>query len=195
MLKQLNEEKCSNGPSRNRKLDNARKLRGIFFLIRKDIEFRETMNNARKNWSCPWKQPCPVRSRTTSAGNPAGKESGQSQIKVRMHRGSSRGYEKAFWKDCLKIMNIACQERDSIHEVITILPKQRWAKEWEKLEKWPAWQITKVKEPKRGHQRGTERAKNSSFRYADGHLSSQECGVGMESIKSTKAGLCAEVTR
>ena len=147
------------------------------------------MNNARKNWSCPWKQPCPVRSRTTSAGNPAAKNPTLPDQSTHASWKLTR-LRESVWKDCLKIMNIACQERDSIHEVISILPMQRWAKEWEKLEKWPAWQMTKVKEPKRGHQRGTERAKNSSFRYADGHLSSQECGVGMEVSKVQRPG-CA----
>ena len=34
------------------------------------------------------------------------------------------------------------------------------------------------KDQKKGHPRGTEGAKNSPFCYADGHLSSQECGLG-----------------
>ena len=34
------------------------------------------------------------------------------------------------------------------------------------------------KEQKRGHQRRTEGAKNGPSCFADGHLSSQECGVG-----------------
>ena len=49
--------------------------------------------------------------------------------------------------------------------------------EWEKLEKLPAWQIT-------------ERAKNSPVCYADGHLSSQECGVSTE-ISEIQGPSCA----
>ena len=58
------------------------------------------MNNARKSWNRIWKQLCPVRSRTTSVGNPAAKNQRKEL--------------------CLKIMQIALQERDSINEVITI---------------------------------------------------------------------------
>ena len=50
-------------------------------------------------------------------------------------------------------------------------------KEWEKLEKLPAWQMTEVKQQKKGHPRSTERAKNSPCCCADGHPSSQEWGV------------------
>ena len=34
------------------KLDNASKLRGIYFIDPEDIEFKETMRNARKSWNC-----------------------------------------------------------------------------------------------------------------------------------------------
>ena len=63
------------------------------------------------------------------------------------------------------------------------------------------------KEWKRGHPRGTERAKNSPFCHADGHLSSQGCGIlwrrqfekssmgtGMgKSAKLGMPGLCIEI--
>ena len=54
-------------------------------------------------------------------------------------------------------------------------------KEWEKLEKLRAWHMTRVRSPpkkKRGHQRGTERRKDSSFSHDNGHLLSQKLGVG-----------------
>ena len=49
------------------------------------------------------------------------------------------------------------------------------------------------KEQKKGHQRGTERSKNSSFGYADGYLSSQKLEVETEITKNTKVRLCSEV--
>ena len=52
---------------------------------------------------------------------------------------------------------------------------------------WP------MQRTKRGHSGSTKREKNSPCCYADGHLSSQKCGVETE-IQSTKAGLCSEVT-
>ena len=60
-----------------------------------------------------------------------------------------------------------------------------WAldKERDKLEKLASWHLTKVMSKKRGCSGSTLRAKNSPFCYADGHLSSQKCGVGTEVSK------------
>ena len=35
------------------KLDNARRLRGIYFIDPEDIEFTEIIKNARRNWERP----------------------------------------------------------------------------------------------------------------------------------------------
>ena len=40
------------------KLDNARKLRGIYFVDPDDEEYEEILKNARKNWKDLWQQPC-----------------------------------------------------------------------------------------------------------------------------------------
>ena len=40
------------------------------------------------------------------------------------------------------------------------------------------------KEQKKGHSASTNRAKNSPFCHADGHLSSEECGVGTEAVSA-----------
>ena len=58
-------------------------------------------------------------------------------------------------------------------------------KEWEKLENIPAWQLTK----------GCckERRQNSALRVIDGHLSSQEFGVGTKISQNTKVELYCEV--
>ena len=53
-------------------------------------------------------------------------------------------------------------------------------KDWEKLEKLLPLQKTKVRSKKRGHSRGTERGKDSSFCIIDGHLPPQELGVWAE---------------
>ena len=53
-------------------------------------------------------------------------------------------------------------------------------KEWEKLEKLPAWQVTKVRSKDRGHSGSTKIVKNSRFFNADGHLPSQKLGVGTD---------------
>ena len=53
-------------------------------------------------------------------------------------------------------------------------------REWEELEKLPVWHMTIVNSKKGCLSGSTKRAKNSPCCYADGHLSSQECGVRTE---------------
>ena len=50
-------------------------------------------------------------------------------------------------------------------------------KEWEKLGKLPAWQLNNAQNKKGVILEAQKREKNSPFCYADGHLSSQKCGV------------------
>ena len=51
-------------------LDNARKLRGVYFIDPTDAEFKETIKNARKSWKSRWKQPCLTRSQEISTEKP-----------------------------------------------------------------------------------------------------------------------------
>ena len=51
-------------------------------------------------------------------------------------------------------------------------------KNWKELEKVPAWQLTKVRNKKKGDRRSKELGQKSSFRVTDGSMSSQEFGVG-----------------
>ena len=50
-------------------------------------------------------------------------------------------------------------------------------KEWEKLEKLPAWQLNNVKSKKQVISGSTKSEKEGPLCYITGHLSSQECGV------------------
>ena len=53
------------------KLDNARKLRGIYFIDPDDMEFKDRMRNRRaKSWRRLWIQPCCVRFKTWSTERP-----------------------------------------------------------------------------------------------------------------------------
>ena len=108
-----------------------------------------------------------------------------SQIKVCMHHGSSQVCEKVFgtlqkdhedrianWFKSLSYYNLARKIIPIPQALKKPDAKAAVCKEWERLEKWPAWQMTKVKSKSSGHPRGTERTKNSPFCHADGHLSS-----------------------
>ena len=67
-------------------------------------------------------------------------------------------------------------------------------KEWEKLEKLRAWQLTKVKSKKEVFFWKHKRANNSPFCNADGHPIISKMQSWNRSTKSTKARLCSEVT-
>ena len=65
-------------------------------------------------------------------------------------------------------------------------------KEWEKLEKLSAWQVTQVKSKKEVIQEAQQEQRTCPFCYADGHPSPQECGVRAEISEKRKAGLYSE---
>ena len=67
-------------------------------------------------------------------------------------------------------------------------------KEWEQLEKLPAWHVTKVKSKKEIIEKAQKREKDSSFCHAHGLVPPQELGVGAEVQKNIKVVLCSEVT-
>ena len=50
-------------------------------------------------------------------------------------------------------------------------------KEWKKLEKIPAWQLTKVRNKKEVIEEAKKECKTVHFASFDGHLSSQEFGA------------------
>ena len=56
-------------------------------------------------------------------------------------------------------------------------------KEWEKLEKIPAWDLTKVRSKKKGDRCSKDEGRKSSFRITDGHLSFEECRIGGKAPK------------
>ena len=56
-------------------------------------------------------------------------------------------------------------------------------KEWEKLEKIPAWKMTKVRSRKRGDRWSKDEGRKSSFRLTDGHMSFENCWVGGKAPK------------
>ena len=51
-------------------------------------------------------------------------------------------------------------------------------KEWKKLETIPPWQLEKVRSKKEVIKEAQNNKKHSPLSFMDGHLSSEECGVG-----------------
>ena len=112
-----------------------------------------------------------------------------------MHRRSSRIYEKApgedstarSWRSHCWEGFISPSHYNLVQKFISMrramkIPDAHAAvdKEWEKLEKLPAWLVTKVRSKVRGHSGSTKIAKNIPFLYGDGHLPLHKLGVGTE---------------
>ena len=140
-------------------LDNARKLRGIYFIDPEDKEYKETIKNARKKLetSVAPAMPCKIMKNCGSGGSNKNRtklacilEANES---TRMRMGNS---EPPNHED-----HIAGQGENSlqhynlVHKFIPMpqamkIPAAKAAvdKEWEKLEKISAWNLTKVKSKK-----------------------------------------------
>ena len=141
-------------------LENARKLRGIYFIDPEDTEFKETINNARKKLEKPMAPAmlCKIikncgsgasnKIKTKLACIPEADES------TRMRMGNSiphhhEDHIAGKGENSLKHCNL-------VHKSILLpqamkIPTAKAAvdKEWEKLEKISAWNLTKVKSKKK----------------------------------------------
>ena len=103
-----------------RKLDNARRLRGIYFIDPEDKEFKETIGNARKNWKHHWLPPCLARhARKARKGRPAARLMVPNQnLRVSWKPVNP---PECVWKNLYQIiMKTIFQEKETIHYSITI---------------------------------------------------------------------------
>ena len=85
----------------------------------------------------------------------------------------------------MKIMKIILQGYNLVHKFIPMsqvmkIPDAKAAvdKESEKLEKIPAWQLTKVRNKKKVIDEARKECKTVHFCVVNGYLSSQQFGVG-----------------
>ena len=128
------------------KLDNARQLRGIFFIEPNDEEFKLTMNAARRKLEVPMPaaMPCkiPMNACVVDADvctrprlEGAGHKSHQDHI-------TAKGM-------ILLLIIVLCTNSFRFLQHYEIqMQRRQWIKKWEKLKKIPAWQLTKVRNKK-----------------------------------------------
>ena len=139
-------------------LENARQLRGIYFIDPEDKEFKETTKNARKKveTSVALAMPCKIAKNCGSGGSNKIKtrlcilEADES---TRMRMGNSIPH---YHQDHIagKGEN-SLEHHNLVHKFIPMpqamkIPAAKAAvdKEWEKLEKISAWNLTKVRSKK-----------------------------------------------
>ena len=146
--------------SKKQKLDNARRLRGIYFSDPEDKEFKETIKNTRKKLETPMAPAMPCK---TSKKNKNGEIRSKTNdfkskfacileasetTRLRMEESLPNYHEDHI---AGKGDN-SLQHCNLVHKFIPMpqamkIPAAKAAvdKEWEKLEKIPAWNLTKVR--------------------------------------------------
>ena len=144
------------------KLDNARLLRGIFFIEPEDVEFRHIIKNARRKLDIPMPAAMPCKIPIESGGEThrnIGKRKTKYACVVDSDESTRSSPEGAGYKPhqdhtAAKGMN-SLNHCSLVHKFIPTpqalkIPDAKAAveKEWEKLEKIPAWQLMKVRNKK-----------------------------------------------
>ena len=97
------------------KLDNARRLRGIYFIDPEDMEFKETIKNARKKLETPMAHAMPCKtSKKSKHGETRGKTNEfKSKLACILEASES---QDCVWKNLYRIiMRTILQERVTIH--------------------------------------------------------------------------------
>ena len=137
-------------------LENERKLRGICFIDPEDTEFKETIKNARKKLETPVAPAMPCKIMKKNCGSGASKKIQtklacilEADESTRMRMGNSipqnhEGHIAGKGENSLQHFNL-------VHKFIPMpqaIAKAAVDKEWEKLEKISAWNLTKVKSKK-----------------------------------------------
>ena len=133
------------------KLDNERRLRGIYFNDPEDIGFKETIKNARRKLEVPIARAMPCK-KDNWHGKPFAQKTVES---LNLHASwKPVNPQECVWREfCLKFMKTILQGKGVIHYIITIwctkfnpmpqamkIPAAKAAvdKAWEKFEKIPA---------------------------------------------------------
>ena len=163
------------------KLDNAEELRGIYFIDLDDMEFKDTMKNARTKLesSMDSAMSCKVQTLVTE----------KLVAKTNLILADQRTHES--WKP----MNLresaagkgfnALSHYNLVHKFHSYGPRNenpgcesRWGQRVGQARKIASMANGQIEEQNRDHPRGTEGAKNRTLCIVNGPLSSQKCGVG-----------------
>ena len=168
------------------KLDNARKLRGIYSIDPVDKEFKETIKNARKKLETPVApaMPCKI---TKICGSGASNKiktklacilEADESTKMRMGNSIPHHHEDHI---AGKGEN-SLQHDNLVHKFIPmplamkiLAAKAAVDKEWENLEKISTWNLTKVKSKKQVIDEARTSVRYSSFCIINGLMSSEKC--------------------
>ena len=141
-------------------LENARKLRGIYFIDPEDKEFKETIKNARNKLETPIAPAMPCKIMKKNCGSGASNKiqtrlacmlEASESTRLRMEESPPNYHEDHLARKG----DNSLQHYNLIHKFLPLpqamkIPAAKAAveKEWEKLEKISAWNLTKVRSKK-----------------------------------------------
>ena len=158
------------------KLDNARRLRGVYFIVPGDVEFHQkTSKNLRKKLEVPMEAtiPCNIW-KTKMQGTCAGPDIRNSRYaciveanestRKRLEGTQHKDYEELIASKGFKSLS-HLQSCAQVHPFVSrtenTRSESRSGQIMEKLEDLPAWQLTKVRSKKRSFRRHTEKEEQS----------------------------------
>ena len=166
-------------------LENARKLRGIYFIDPKETEFKETIKNARNKLetSVAPAMPCKIAKNCGSGASTKIKTKLacvlEADESTRMRMGNSKPQHHE--DHIVGKGENSLQHYNSVHKFTPMpqamkIPAAKAAvdKEWEKLEKISAWNL-KVKSKKQVIDEARTSGATVHFFIIDGHISSEKC--------------------
>ena len=176
-------------------LKKARKLRDIYFIDPEDKEFKETIKSARKKLetSVAPAMPCKIMKKNCWSGASNKIKTrlacileASDSTRLRMGESLPNHHEDHMAGKG----NNSLQHYNLVHKFIPVpqamknpAAKAAVDKEWEKLEKISAWNLTKVKNKKEVIDEARDEGRKSSFCLADAHLSFEECRIGDKAPK------------
>ena len=155
-----NEKRNKSGLSRNQSSTNARRLRGTYFIDPEDKEFKDIMKKARRKLEIPMPaaMPCKIHRKsyreTCRVVEKKCKTKYACIVEAKSLRIRMEGAPHRYHEDHIagKGMN-SLSHYNPVHKFIPMpqamnIPDAKAAvdKAWEKLEKIPAWQLTKVRD-------------------------------------------------
>ena len=178
--RQLNEEKNSNGRLNNRSSTMPESWEASTFLVQKIWSARKPWKNATHNWNCPCNQECLCKVQNFQRREACGKEPSTPRWRyacvVEARESARKHLERTLPKDredrieginSLSHYNLVRKFIPMRRALKIPVAKAAVDKEWEKLEKLPALQMTKVRSKKKGV---IKKAMTVPFCYAIGYL-------------------------
>ena len=172
------------------KLDNAGRLRGIYFIDPEDKEFKETVWNARRKLETPMTPAMPCKTcKKSKHGETRSKTNdfkskfacileASESTRMRMEESLPKYHED----HVAEKGDNTLQHYNLVHKFIPMLQAMKIPaakavvdKEWEKFEKSSAWDLPKSQKQIKGDRGSKDEGRKSSFCIIDGHMSFEKC--------------------